>query len=336
MSELVALNGLKSRNRIRIGQKIRLPSDSAKPTQAVAYKPKTSATKAAEPAELPASGYYTVRRGDNLTRIAERFGLSVAELTALNDLRSKNRIAVGQKLRVSKAAGEVAKNTKTEPAAQHPDAVASLSPARAADPEPGPGDHASTDAEPALGVDALDAAEADAVSDESAIEPSPGLLADPSDYTVASDGTTLVQANETLGHYAEWLGLRASRLRQINGLPYGQPVAIHQRLRLDFSETRPEDFERVRIEYHRALQEEFFAEWEIEGTKVHRVGPGDSLWVLSTRRLKVPIWLLRQYNPDVDLEALSTGTPLTVPQLRQRAEESSRVDSPLGRGSAAG
>ena len=28
------------------------------------------------------------------------------------------------------------------------------------------------------------------------------------------------------------------------------------------------------------------AQWEIEGTKVHRVGPGDSLWVLSTRRLK--------------------------------------------------
>jgi membrane-bound lytic murein transglycosylase D len=48
------------------------------------------------------------------------------------------------------------------------------------------------------------------------------------------------------------------------------------------------------------------------------VGPGDSLWLLSTRRFDVPIWLLRQYNPDVDLNALSTGTPLTIPTLRQR------------------
>jgi membrane-bound lytic murein transglycosylase D len=92
----------------------------------------------------------------------------------------------------------------------------------------------------------------------------------------------------------------------------------------------------VRIEYPRTLPEAFFAEWEIEGTRVHRVGPGDSLWVLSTRRLKVPIWLLRQYNPDVDLEALSSGTPITVPQLRQRSQESSRFDEGLGRESAAG
>jgi len=97
---------------------------------------------------------------------------------------------------------------------------------------------------------------------------------------------------------------------------------------------RPEEFERIRIDYHRALQEAFFSEWEIEGTRIHRVGPGDSLWVLSTRRLKVPIWLLRQYNPDVDLEALSTGTKLTVPLLRQRVEESSRSEEVLERTAA--
>ena len=119
-------------------------------------------------------------------------------------------------------------------------------------------------------------------TDESAIEPSHGLLADPSDYTVSSNGTIRVQTDETLGHFAEWLGLRASRLLSINGLRYGEPVVVQQRLRLDFSNSKPEDFERVRTEYHRALQEEFFAEWEIEGTLVHRVGPGDSLWLLST------------------------------------------------------
>ncbi len=102
----------------------------------------------------------------------------------------------------------------------------------------------------------------------------------------------------------------------------GEPLTVQQRLRLDFSNGRPEDFERVRVEYHRALQEEFFTRWEIEGTMIHRVGPGDSLWVLSKRRFDVPIWLLRQYNPDVDLNALSAGTRLTIPTLRQRNQES--------------
>jgi membrane-bound lytic murein transglycosylase D len=70
------------------------------------------------------------------------------------------------------------------------------------------------------------------------------------------------------------------------------------------------------------LQEEFFAQWEIEGTMIHRVGAGDSLWILSTRRFDVPIWLLRQYNPDVNLDALSAGTKLTIPTLRERNQES--------------
>ncbi len=172
-------------------------------------------------------------------------------------------------------------------------------------------------------------------SEESATDPSPGLLADPSDYTIAADRTIIVQPNETLGHYAEWLGVRTSGLRRLNGLRYGEPVSVHQKLRLDFSHVPPSDFERVRVEYHRELQEAFFAEWEIEGTSVHKVGPGDSIWTLSTRRYAVPIWLLRQYNPDVDLDALSTGTPITVPKLRQRSAETSARDV-AGRTATAG
>jgi membrane-bound lytic murein transglycosylase D len=324
MSELVALNGLKSRNRIRIGQKLRLPSDAAPATRKAAYKPtapsRPSASKPAT-ANLPESGFYTVRRGDNLTHIADRFGLNVAELVALNSLKSRNRISIGQRIRVGSSQVASVSTTATKAAEKaHPDAIAALSPARAANPsssdlayanEP----KASPDLDPTKVVAPGDAIE---TTDESAIEPSPGLLADPSDYTVSSNGTIRVQTNETLGHFAEWLGLRTSRLRSINGLRYGEPVIVQQRLRLDFSNSKPEDFERVRIEYHRSLQEDFFAEWEIEGTLVHRVGPGDSLWLLSTRRFDVPIWLLRQYNPDVDLNALSAGTPLTIPTLRQR------------------
>ncbi|MBJ20330.1 MAG: lytic transglycosylase [Deltaproteobacteria bacterium] len=329
VSQLVALNGLKSRNRIRIGQKIKLPPDAAKPKTATAsYKPaKKSSRVAITPATLPESGFYTVQRGDNLTHIADRFGLSVAQLVALNELRSRNRIGVGQRLRVTaRAASEAAEATPT--VKNHPDAEAVLSPARSASLSPSPSDFA--DAEILGDAGSANAGAIDpglAASDESPTEPSPGLLADPSDYTVASNGTVLVQTNETLGHYAEWLGLRTSRLRKINGLRFEEPVVVQQRLRLDFSQVTPEDFERIRIEYHRSLQEAFFAEWEIEGTLIHRVGPGDSLWILSTRRFDVPIWLLRQYNPDVNLDALSTGTKLTVPQLRQRDAETGATGS---------
>jgi len=322
MSELIALNGLKSKHRIRIGQKLRLPTQGSSSRQ-VAYnssskskrKPKAAPRASAEvqlPATLPKGGYYTVARGDNLTQIAQHFGLSVSELVSLNELRSRNRIAVGQKLLISptKPPAMVARAER-----RHPDATATLTPARSAEAQPSAADTAMV--EPT--EDAI------STSDESPIEPSPGLLADPSDYTVATNGTIIVQANETLGHYAEWLGLRTNRLRQINGFRYGEPVALQQKLQLDFSQIRPEEFERVRVEYHRVLQEEFFAAWEIAGTTMHRVSSGDSLWILSTRRFDVPVWLLRQYNPDIDLEALSTGTELTIPVLRQRGTHTSKT-----------
>ncbi len=337
MNELVALNGLKSQHRIRIGQKLRLPSDTATATRTASYKPKKRPSAASTPAALPKSGFYTVRRGDNLTRIADRFGMSVAQLVSMNHLRSRNRIAVGQRLRVTAQTTSeptvTAATQAAKPAATgHPDATAALSPARSTGSDPSPSDFARSEA----GANLQAAGDPEpAASDESPIEPSPGLLADPSDYTVASNGTILVQTNETLGHYAEWLGLRASRLRKINGLRFEEPVVVQQRLRLDFSSVTPEDFERIRVEYHRALQSDFFAEWEIEGTLIHRVGPGDSLWVLSTRRFDVPIWLLRQYNPDLDFDALSAGTQLTIPKLRQRGSETSAADS-LARSSAAG
>ena len=388
MSELVALNGLRSKHRIRVGQKIKLPTDgrsSGSSSRNASYKP--SKKRANTPAVLPESGFYTVRRGDNLSKIADNFGITVADLVAMNNLRSRNRIHAGQQLRVSRggtivSSGEtdaytvrrgdnlteiarrfgitvgdlVAMNdlrsrnrihpgqklrvpkpgtiasagTKAEKA--HPDAAAALSPARTAPLAPDATDFAANEAPEPAEDDAL-LAGVDSTSDESATEPSPGLLADPTDYTVASNGTIVVQIGETLGHYAEWLGLRASRLRKINGLRFGEPVVVQQRLRLDFSDISPEAFERIRVEYHRSLQEDFFAEWEIEGTVTHRVGPGDSLWVLSTRRYDVPIWLLRQYNPDVDLDALSAGMKLTIPKLRQRdADAASAVASAPPRG----
>ena len=107
---------------------------------------------------------------------------------------------------------------------------------------------------------------------------------------------------------------------------------IHDKLERHAADEDIDKYYEANREFHRAIQEDFFAEWEIEGTVVHRVGPGDSLWVLSTRRYDVPIWLLRQYNPDVDLDALSKGMNLTIPKLRQRDAGAANAMASSGRG----
>ena len=142
------------------------------------------------------------------------------------------------------------------------------------------------------------------------------MAADPSNYLVREDQTIEVQALETLGHYADWLGIRTQRLRDINGMPFRQAVMIGRQLKLDFSQVSPEEFERRRVEYQRQTQEAFFLANQVTDTLEHVVRSGESLWVLALRRYQVPVWLLRQYNPDLDLDRVMPGTVVKFPRLR--------------------
>jgi membrane-bound lytic murein transglycosylase D len=137
--------------------------------------------------------------------------------------------------------------------------------------------------------------------------------ADPSDYTVHEDRTVLVQAAETLGHYADWLDVRASQLRKLNRMSMATPVVMGRKVKLDFSKITPDQFEAKRAEYHRQLQEAFFTQFRIKDTVTHVIRSGESVWVLAQQRYNVPIWLLRQYNPDLDLGSLKPGVKLVIP-----------------------
>jgi len=141
--------------------------------------------------------------------------------------------------------------------------------------------------------------------------------ADPIDYSVAQDGTIRVAAEETLGHYADWLGVSSARLRELNHLKMHSPVLIGQRIKLDFSRVTSGVFETLRHEYHRELQAAYFATHRIVGTEIRIARPGDSVWTLSQHRPQLPLWLLQQYNPDLDLTALRAGTQIVMPRVEE-------------------
>ncbi len=142
------------------------------------------------------------------------------------------------------------------------------------------------------------------------------MAADPSDYLVRADGTIEVQAQETLGHYADWLGIRTQRLRDINGMPFERAVVMGRRLELNFSAVDRATFEQRRIEYQRQIQEAFFLANQITDTREHVVRAGDSLFILALRTYRVPVWLVRQFNPDLDLDRVAPGTIVKFPELQ--------------------
>jgi len=61
-------------------------------------KPAPTAPK--PPTTTPVAGTYTVVKGDNLTRIAARYGTTVAKLVELNGIKNANLIQVGQVLKL--------------------------------------------------------------------------------------------------------------------------------------------------------------------------------------------------------------------------------------------
>ncbi len=63
------------------------------------------------------------------------------------------------------------------------------------------------------------------------------------------------------------------------------------------------------------FREAFFQRFRIAGTETHVIRRGESLWVLARCSFKIPIWLLRQYNPDLDFDSVKVGVSVTVPKL---------------------
>jgi len=318
--------------------RLRLPEDGAQWTSQLLAQRLT-------PTELFAGqkgpSRYRVQAGDTLAKLAERYGIPIQTLASLNRLRTSAALKPGRTITVPEAApvtvaaatappvsapaapeeaataavaatvappspggavsADVAQRESAEDAAAAAAQVAATARPHAATAEPQPVSAAQAEAlGPALGAAAADAEQS----------------ADPIDYSVAQEGTIRVAAEETLGHYADWLGVTAARLRELNHLKFRTPVRIGERIRLDFSEVKPEVFETLRHEYHREMQAAYFASHRIVGSEVHIARRGDSLWTL-TQRSALPVWLVQQYNPDANLADLHPGTQIVMPRVEE-------------------
>lgn len=338
VSQLVALNQLSSQHRIQIGQRLLLPQDPGSGSQLVADT-------------APDDGLYTVRRGDTVSLIAARYGVTESDLLGANGIPDRNRIYPGQQIRLpgfdtdETQVAVIDGNMRPIPPTQVQFADGVVVGGEAIEePEPDkpapPPINEETTVELALTEELLppaavlpDDQELESVvtqeeQDAEAIDPEidvaesneqlvDDLSADPSDYTVASNNTIEIQASETLGHYAEWLGIRAWDIRRLNNMAYRDPVIIGERLRLDFSRVNIAEFERARRGFHSTLQGEFFANYRIQDVETYNVSRGDNIGRIARERYSTPIWLLRQYNPELDFNRIQIGQEIVFPLLEQ-------------------
>ena len=328
VTRLASLNQLKSRNRIQIGQRLLLPQDNSQPTSVAAVTLK--------------DGSYTVRRGDTVSLIAGRYGVTEQALLGVNGIRDPHRIYPGQQLMMP-VQGDAGVQLTGMDAANAPTQTVETQLAEEVVARTDPG--SDTPVAPPIEVERLalvrlppaavlpDNQELDTpVSDEEstaeALDPVidvsesneqlvENLSADPSDYTVASNNTVEVQASETLGHFADWLSIRAWDVRRLNNMAFRDPVIVGKRLALDFSSVNIAEFELKRREFHSTLQRGFFSNYRIQGVEQYEIKRNDNIGAIARDRYSTPIWLVRQYNPELDFNRIQIGQKIAFPLVEQ-------------------
>lgn len=274
--ELIRVNRLGRKARILVGQKLVIPGNDY---------------LAQNPAGLNADNQYIVQKGDAACRVAARFRVSCPALIRLNRLGGKAVIYPGQKLSIpgyeTPATTETAARLAMEPASAETSAEKRSREPLAPDNQL---------------VNLLD------------------TLPDLSIRVGSRSGQPVyyifVEADETLGHYADWLGIGSLRkLRRLNELPQGEVLRLGRRLLLpEITPATVARFERMRVEYHQVLSETLKENYHLVGIENYIVKRGDSLWEMS-HRLGFPLWLLYRLNPELRIAGLSVGSSIRLPQL---------------------
>lgn len=130
-------------------------------------------------------------------------------------------------------------------------------------------------------------------------------------------GYITVQPEESVWLYANWLNTTGSSISALNKLSPKANIDPGQRILLVFQQLSPNKFEKMRLDYLRETEEDFFAAFKIIGKKIYRVISGDTLWDLCYNKFDIPLWLFKRYNATVSLTSLNEEQQLIIPIVQQ-------------------
>jgi membrane-bound lytic murein transglycosylase D len=310
LQDLASENNLSSRSKITIGQLLRVPL--SKPAEKVA--------SAVIPAALKSTDSGSVANGKDTLAIAAKNTDALLEI-AQNELESrlppeekKTVVAMAENKKVTKEKKSDAGFVKIEPEILPTD---------------------KKDTPPVLTelvADSLkEIARAAAVEEkvEKTTRPQALINFDVSIYNldltmspVGNSAEIIVSIDETIGHYAEWLDVATWKIRKLNNMGRGSDIRMNKRLQLPIEQKDMVDkFIEIRLQYHMAIEEDFYSQYKVADVKSRIVKRGESLWDIcnqSDNENALPLWLFKKYNKHLDLNALMPGTTIWIPVITEK------------------
>ena len=289
------------------GYSLRLPSDAVQNRMGASLELPSSMYKHHQ----KSSRIYRVKKGDNISKIAQMHGINVSDLIIANKINSKGVIYVNQHLLLP-LPGEVTDMSKTpnlsfaEVGQQRTQTqgMATLRPSSAYE--------TTTPAASELEADPVIVA-GNLEVEQVRMEKNKPV------------GIIQVEIEETLGHFAEWLEIPTQNIRRLNGFPYSKTLPLHMNVKIPLDKISKEQFEETRFEYHKKIQEDFFSFYEIESEQLYQLKKGDNVWTLCNDTFEMPVWLLKLYNPKVDFNDLRWSQKLVIPVIKEITHDATNI-----------
>lgn len=300
--------------------------------------------------------YYTVRRGDNLIGIARKYGISPTELASINSIVKINRIFEGQVLRIPDKAeiSVVAVSTSDSTAKEAADSISNTVNLKDSSKIM---EVLSEVMEPESTITSINI---DSAKDSSTHIISDTLLSSPAvslsetgkedsvdnsssqfDATVYDLGLKLVPGGasasisvnigESIIRYAEWMNVSVSSIIRLNDMK-NYRLKLGKRISIPvYSHSDLKKFETNRLEYLMAIEEDFYSRYEVVDQFSYTLKRGDSFWKISSRN-KIPLWLLKKVNKEIDFSSPRRGTRIKIPVVVAKDSHEPPIleDAPAG------
>ena len=259
------------------------------------------------------SKYYHIRYGDTLSGIARKFGTTTDMLLAINNISNEHYIRQGMTIRIPDE-----KESTPVLAINEPSKIESNTQTNTQSDVKSLASTAKVEKDDSIKNN-------DIVSKIDTPIYSNGKNEDDLDIEFIQKknppmGYIRVEAEETLGHYAEWLQIKTQKIRDWNKFSFQRSIDLNSRIKLIFNNVTPEEFNLERLEYHRGIEEDFFMHYEIISTKTYKVKSGQNLWYLCQYVFNLPLWLVVNYNKDVDFNRLMVGDKIIIPEVRSKSD----------------